>query len=79
MEAARILAIDALRTLIGLHRWEEQRLRTILNGNPSAEARVQAEFDLERLARTRDSQSDELQRLEAMEQRVTIAQFALRA
>jgi len=61
----RVLAIATLRTMIDLHRNEEKKLRSILAGYLSTHVRVQAEFDLERLLRTKNSQSDELTRLEA--------------
>jgi hypothetical protein len=51
--------------MIDLHQNEEKRLRSVLAGYPTTHVRVQAEFDLERLLRTKNAQSDELTRLEA--------------
>jgi hypothetical protein len=79
MEAARSLSIASLRMMIGSQHFEEERLRTILGGNPPRAIRIQAEFDLERLVRTRNNQSDEIVRLEAMERPGTVAQFGLSA
>jgi hypothetical protein len=65
MEPANKLAIATLRTLIRLHQNEEKRLRALLTDSASSSARIQAEFDLERLLRQMKAQLDELAKLEA--------------
>jgi hypothetical protein len=65
MEQVRTLAIATLRTLIGLHRMEEKRLRTVLANPRSPQIRMQAEFDLERVLKRIQRDEVELARLEA--------------
>ena len=60
----RTIAIANLRTLIGQHRFEEERLRTILANDPTFKDKLQARFDLEKIVKRREFQSDELERLE---------------
>ena len=65
MESARTLDITTLRTLIALQQNEEEELHAILTNTASSQVRLRALFDLERVHRKINTQSDELAKLEA--------------
>jgi hypothetical protein len=65
MESARTLDITTLRILIALQQNEEKKLHAILTNTASSQVRLRALFDLERVHRKINTQSDELAKLEA--------------
>jgi hypothetical protein len=67
VEPAHTLAISNLRAQIFLGKMEEKRLRTILADAPIFKVKLQTQFDLNRLRRNAQTQSDELARLLAKE------------
>ena len=61
---ARTLAVETLRTLVGLHHIEEIRLRAILASEPNFKTKMLTQFNLDKVLRRCKTQSEELEKLE---------------